>query len=145
MFFTDIHSLFRNKKVKILPNYSPIWHKSAILKHYRNQFKSIKNTHSRWNCKYSFFGCGGKTRTYDLRVMSVLLLILPFILNYFKIVLSVTAVSIKLFYFSINYFVILALIYHFWDFRRFSAVKNYGRFCIHNVYILDTEKVSNCS
>lgn len=53
---------------------------------------------------------------------------------------SVTAVSIELFYFIVNYFVILAIIYHFWDFRRFSAVKNYGRLWIHDGYILDTEK-----
>ena len=63
--------------------------------------------------------------------MSVLLLILQFISNYFKMFQSVTAVSIKLFYFSIDYFVIFPLIYHFWDFRRFSAVKIYGRLCIH--------------
>jgi len=38
MFFTDIHSFLRNQKVKILPNYSPIWHNSAIFKHYSNHF-----------------------------------------------------------------------------------------------------------
>ena len=62
---------------------------------------------------------------------------------YFKMFQSVTAVSIELFYFIVNYFVILSIIYHFGDFRRFSAVKNYGRLWIHDVYILDTEKVSN--
>lgn len=72
--------------------------------------------------------------------MSVLLLILQFISNYFKMLQSVTTVSIKLFFFRMNYFVILPLIYHFWDFRSFSDVKNYGSLRIHDVYILDTEK-----
>lgn len=69
-FFTDVHSISRNQRVKIFTNYSTILHKRAVLRYCRNYFSGIKNTYMRWNCEYCFFGCRCGSWIYDLRVMS---------------------------------------------------------------------------
>lgn len=61
------------------------------------------------------------TYIYYLRVMSEHWFFLYDIFFCFKMVQIVTTISIYLLYFSIFYFAILPLIFHFWNFRHFFA------------------------